>query len=72
MSEGGPGKGVGILAEMLGLPAHRPLEPEAEPGQVVLARCNEFRPASGDVDILYAQQEPPPKRTANASLSNAE
>ena len=48
-----------VKLKMLGLPAHRLLPFDAEPGEVVIDRGLEFRPAAGLVDILDAQQEHP-------------
>jgi len=42
---------------MLRLPPHRPLPVEAEPGEVLLDRGGEFRPAARRVDVLDAQQK---------------
>src|ERR1700694_3426044 len=44
---------------MQGLPPHRLLPGDAEPGEVFVNRGLEFRPAAGRVDILDAQQELP-------------
>ena len=43
---------------MLGLPPHRRLPGNAEPGEIFVDRGLEFRPAARRVDILDAQQEP--------------
>src|SRR6202171_1649972 len=44
---------------MQGLPPHWGFPWDAEPGEVFIDRCLEFRPAAGRVDILDAQQELP-------------
>ena len=44
---------------MLGLPPHRLLPGDAEPGEVLVDRRLVFRPAARRVDVLDAQQQPP-------------
>src|SRR5947207_14847069 len=43
---------------MRGLPPHRPLPGDAEPGEILIDRGLEFRPAAGRVDVLDPKQEP--------------
>ena len=47
-----------VVGEMLGLPAHRFLEREPEPAEIVLDRLFVFGAASANVDVLDPQQEP--------------
>ena len=46
-----------IGGEMLGLPAHRRLPPEPEPGEILVDGGLEFGAAAGEVDVFDAQQE---------------
>jgi DNA-3-methyladenine glycosylase II len=52
-----PRQGGGVVIEMLGLAAHRPLPVEAEPGEVFVDGGLELGPRACAVDILDAQQE---------------
>src|SRR5262249_71764 len=56
---------LAIVGEVLGLPAHRLLPLEAEPGEILLDRRLERWPAAGAVEILDAQQESAPGRLSN-------
>ena len=67
-----PLHGGAILAEMLRLPPHRLLPGKAEPGEILVDAGLELRPASGQVDVLDAQQEAAPDTRASSALSSAE
>src|ERR1700687_2991523 len=53
---------------MLRLPPHRGFPCHAEPGEVFIDRCLEFRPAAGRVDILDAQQKLPANLTRQIEI----
>ena len=61
-----------VLVEMRGLPPHRLLPLEAEPGEVFSDRRLELGPAARRVDVLDAQQEPPACARAMSKLSSAD
>jgi len=44
---------------MLALPPHRLLPGDAEPAEILVDRRLVVRPATGRVDVLDAQQQPP-------------
>jgi hypothetical protein len=54
-----PFQRIAIFGKMFGLSPHRLLPGDAEPGEVFIDRSFELRPATGQVDILDAQQKPP-------------
>src|SRR6266581_130428 len=43
---------------MRGLPPHRLLPDDPEPGQILVDRSLEFRPAAARIDVLDPEQEP--------------
>ena len=57
-----------VVVEMLGLPPHRLLPFEAEPGEVFVDRRLELRPAARRVDVLDAQQQPAAGRARHVEV----
>ena len=57
-----------IVVEMLGLPPHRLLPVDAEPGEVLVDRRLELRPAARRVDVLDAQQQAPARRPRHVEI----
>src|ERR1700709_1644850 len=53
---------------MLRLPPHRRFPGEAKPGEILVDRDLEFRPAARDVDILDAQQESSTSRARHVEV----
>src|SRR3979409_994508 len=53
---------------MQGLPPDRSFPGEAEPGEVLIDRGLEFRPATGQVDILDPQQKSPAARARQIEI----
>jgi len=56
-----------VVLEMLGLPPHRAVPVEAEPGEILEDRVGEFGPAAALVDVLDTQQE----TSARAARANS-
>jgi hypothetical protein len=67
-----PFDSVAIVGEMVGLAARRGFPGDAEPGEVLINRVLELELAAGRVDILDAQRNRPPVRSAKSKFSNAE
>ena len=57
-----------VCVEMLGLAPHRLFPRDAEPGEVLVDRRLEFRPAARRVDVLDAQQEAPAGRARHLEI----
>ncbi len=53
-----------IVGHMFRLAQHRRLPIEAKPGEILVDRRLELRPAAGEVDVLDPQHETPPSRRA--------
>jgi hypothetical protein len=52
------GDGGAVIVEMIGLPPHRPVPVEAQPGKILDDGGLEFGPAAGPVYVFNSQQEP--------------
>jgi hypothetical protein len=55
-----------IIGKMLGLPPRRAVEPQAEPGKILMDRLLELRLAARLVDVLDPQQQPSAERRRDA------
>ena len=62
------GKRRAVVVEMLGLPPDRLFPCEPEPGEILVDRRLEFRPAARRVDILDAQQQAPAGRPRHVEV----
>ena len=63
---------LAIARKMFGLPPHRRLPGDAEPGEILVYGGLEFGPAARSIDVLDAQQQAPPAARARSKLSSAE
>ncbi len=63
-----PGKRRAVIVGVFGLPPHRPLPCDAEPGKVGIDRGLVLRPAARGIDILDAQQQPPARRPRHVGI----
>jgi hypothetical protein len=48
---------MAVFGQMVGLPPHRRLPGDAEPGEIFIDGGLEFRPAADGVDVLDAEQK---------------